>query len=365
MNVLVVDDEAVARNAVAHVLRNAGWEVSTACNGIEALEVIESGHCQLVVCDREMPLMDGIELCHAVRQRRTGGYVYFLMLTSHDSPKDMIQGLGAGADDYIAKPFNPGELLMRVNTGRRIVALETRDLAVFMMAKLAESRDPDSGEHLERVRNYARSLAQQLYKKQEFASELDQCFIDLIYETSPLHDIGKVAIPDNILLKPGKLSDAEFGIMSGHTVEGAKTLQAALDQYPNARFLQMARDIAISHHEKFDGTGYPHGLAGEAIPLCGRIVAVADVYDALTSKRVYKDAYSHDVAKAIIVEGAGQHFDPRVVDAFLELESNFQTIRSRFADRLEVESCEESSGLEGSPSVTWSPVETQSCGHGW
>ncbi|GAA4447364.1 MULTISPECIES: HD domain-containing phosphohydrolase [Novipirellula] len=333
MKVLVVEDDAISREVVAHVLASAGYEVVTANDGCEAIQSIDTnGDCQLVISDRDMPGMDGIELCRALRARNTRGYIYFIMLTKLDQPNDKIKGLASGADDYISKPFNSAELLMRVNTGRRIIGLETRDMAIFMLAKLAESRDPDTGEHLERVRNFAKVLATRMRERQPRRQELDQLFIDLIYDTSPLHDIGKVAIPDSILLKPGKLTAAEFEIMKQHTIEGEKTLQAALDAYPNARFLQMARDIAVSHHEKFDGTGYPYALSGQKIPLSGRIVAVADVYDAVTSKRVYKEASSHEVARSLIIEGSGYHFDPEVVDAFLESDREFLAIKSRFAE---------------------------------
>jgi putative two-component system response regulator len=180
---------------------------------------------------------------------------------------------------------------------------------------------------LERVRSYCRVLARRLREKPKFRDELDAEYLQLIYDTSPLHDIGKVAIPDAILLKPGKLTYDEFEVMKTHTLRGAETLAAALAEFPNARFLRMARDIAISHHEKYDGTGYPYGLTGDQIPLCGRIVALADVYDAMTSKRVYKDAFSHEHAKSIIVDDAGKHFDPDIVEAFLTEERQFVEIR--------------------------------------
>jgi putative two-component system response regulator len=213
-----------------------------------------------------------------------------------------------------------------------MLSLETRDVAIFAMAKLAESRDPETGAHLERVQRYARALTQQLRRAGRFAGQIDDEFIRLIYLTSPLHDIGKVGIPDCVLLKPGRLSDHEFEMMKAHTTLGGQTLEAALRKFPNVKFLQMARDIAMTHHERVDGKGYPAGLAGDSIPLAGRIVAVADVYDALTSKRVYKDAFGHEVAKSIIVADAGTHFDPLVVDAFVAAEAEFQAVRQRFSE---------------------------------
>jgi len=169
-----------------------------------------------------------------------------------------------------------------------------------------------------------------------FTDEIDAEYLRLLYSTSPLHDIGKVGIPDSVLLKPGRLSDREFEIMKTHSAVGAQTLDAALARFPKTRFLRMARDIAATHHEHYDGSGYPGGLKGDDIPLCGRIVALADVYDALTSKRSYKDAFCHDIARGIIVKDSGTQFDPRVVDAFLAAESAFIAIRDRFRESVQM-----------------------------
>jgi len=332
MNVLVVDDEAIARRTVENALRQGGYCVFTANNGREALELLARHHIQLVVVDWEMPVMNGVEFCKAVRSGDAPHYVYVVMVTARNRPADTISGLAVGADDYVPKPFNPGELLMRVNTGQRIIGMESREMTIFALAKLAESRDPETGAHLDRVRSYCRVLALRLQQYAEFQEVVDDNFVRLLYETSPLHDIGKVAIPDSVLLKPGRLSEYEFATMKTHTIRGAETIESLLAEFPNAGFLQMARDVILSHHEKYDGSGYPHGLVGEDIPLCGRIVAVADVYDALTSKRVYKDAYSHDHARSIIVGDAGKHFDPMIVEAFVEVEDAFVRIRERFAD---------------------------------
>ena len=332
MRILVADDNKMTVLALQGLLAGAGYEVQTACDGRQALEIVRQGAIRLVISDWEMPELNGIELCHAIRSEDLPGYVYVLLLTARDTVEEKIAGLSAGADDFIAKPYNAAELLARVRAGERIMALETRDVAIFALAKLAESRDPETGAHLERVQNYCRTLAQQLATVEKFRSQITAEFIRLIHLTSPLHDIGKVGIPDAVLLKPGRLNDREFEIMKTHSAIGASTLNAALRKFPGVPFLEMARDIAACHHERWNGSGYPAGKQGEDIPLCGRIIALADVYDALCSKRVYKAAFSHDVAKSMIVNDRGTHFDPDVVDAFLAREAEFIAIHDRFAE---------------------------------
>lgn len=332
MLVLAVDDDDIALELMANALAAAGHQVLTASSGREALSLVEREGCRLVISDWDMPDMSGVELCRVLRAAPLYGYLYFVLLTARNSPAEMIEGLSAGADDFIAKPFRPAELAARVQAGERILSLETRDVAIFALARLAESRDPDTGAHLERVQSYARLLAQKLATRPRFQDVVNAEFIRLIYLTSPLHDIGKVGVPDSVLLKQGRLTEYEFDIMKLHTVIGARTLQDALNRFPGAKFLEMARDIAATHHEWFDGHGYPSGLAGEQIPLCGRIVAVADVYDALTSKRVYKPALQHEQAQAMILADSGKHFDPDVVQAFLDCEEEFQSVKRRFAE---------------------------------
>jgi putative two-component system response regulator len=334
MRILVADDDEIVRMMLREALIAAGYDVVLAHNGEQALELIRSAGCRLVISDWEMPGMTGVELCRAVRAEDNTGYVYFILLTSHNEVSERVEGLRAGADDFLGKPFEVAELIARVGSGVRVLSTESRDVVIFAMAKLAESRDPDTGAHLERVRCYSRLLAQNLASESDDSEMNSPGFAHLIYLTSPLHDIGKVGIPDCVLLKPGRLSDREFEIMKTHTTLGASTLSAAMRQFPNATYLQMGRDIAASHHERFDGSGYPQGLAGEAIPLAGRIVALADVYDALTSKRVYKNAFTHDVARAMIIEESGAHFDPAVAEAFIKCEQQFIRIRDRYADEL-------------------------------
>jgi len=331
VRVLIVDDDDFDAEFLKHALVDFGYQVSVAGNGREAFELIRSGRYRLVVSDWEMPEMTGVELCRRVRQRYAGGYVYIILVTARQGTRNVVEGLNAGADDFITKPFQPQELCVRIRAGERVVGLEARELVIFSMAKLAESRDTDTGAHLERMREYCRVLAECLAQEEKFRGRLDGDYVQMMHLTSPLHDIGKVGIPDSVLLKPGPLDREEFEVMKQHTVIGSETLDAAARAHPEARFLCMARDIARSHHEKFDGSGYPDHLAGESIPLCGRIVALADVYDALTTKRVYKPAFSREKARAIIIEGTGSHFDPDVVRAFRENEDRFRAIHERFA----------------------------------
>jgi putative two-component system response regulator len=326
MKVLIVDDSKATLNLVEGTLTAAGYEVIQALDGKDAWEIINQDHIRLVITDWDMPRMDGIELCKKIRSADIPGYVYIILLTSHDRKQDVLMGLSAGTDDYISKPFDQSELKLRLQIGARILSLETRDVTIFALAKLAESRDNETGLHLERMRNYSKILACALGELKRYKNIITPQYIQNIYLTSPMHDIGKVGIPDSVLLKPDKLTAEEWAIMKTHAEKGAETLGAALDEFPGIAFLKIAQDIAWCHHEKYDGSGYPRGLKGEEIPLGGRIVALADAYDAITSKRVYKEASSCAEARWIIEEESGRHFDPDTVQAFLTHESSFMKI---------------------------------------
>ncbi len=334
MKVLVVDDDGLTQSLIENALVRAGHEVELADDGQQAYEMLQHTDCRLVITDWEMPRMNGIELCQALRKSEHLAYIYIILLTSHSNSAHVVEGLSAGADDFISKPFHAEELQVRVRVGERIISMESRDMVMLSLAKLAESRDPETGAHLERVQNYCRILARQLSQHPKFRNTIDQDYIKMIYTSSPLHDIGKVGIPDSILLKGGQLTDHEYQHMKLHTVLGASTLQAALKTYPHSTFLEMAHDITLTHHERYDGQGYPNQLQGDAIPLCGRIVALADVYDALTSRRVYKEAFTHDVAHAIIVEESGKQFDPDVVDAYLQTADEFNAVREKLQEAI-------------------------------
>jgi putative two-component system response regulator len=333
--VLIVDDDEFALNVLDGTLSRMGYTAVAARDGCEAMDHLRHGDIRLVVTDWDMPGLNGIDLCRNVRREDLSGYVYIIMLTGREGAKQRMEGLCAGADAFLHKPLDPDELLICLKTAERILSLETREVALFALAKLAESRDSETGAHVERVQSYTRLIARELPAEVKDHHGIDDEYVRLLYQTSPLHDLGKVGIPDAILLKPGKLTPAEFTIMKTHTIVGAQTLDAALQRFPNARFLQMAREIAATHHEKFDGSGYPQGLIGEQIPFCGRIVALADVYDALTSRRVYKAAITHAQARIIILESRGSHFDPEIVDAFLRAEEQIIAVWERLRDTSE------------------------------
>jgi putative two-component system response regulator len=313
----------------------------------------------LVLLDIMMPGLNGYETCRRIKSSPVGDFTQVILISGKASAPERIEGYEVGAD-YVVKPFKHDELLAKVRMHfklrdslanlwvansrmqefnselEKLVAkrtsevVDTSDVAVFALAKLADSRDPETGEHLERMRDYSLILAEYLGRSGPYAELIDRRFLDNLYRSSPLHDIGKVGIPDSVLLKPGRLTSDEFEVMKRHAAIGAETLDAAVNAHASASFLRFARDIAWTHHERFNGSGYPRHLKGEEIPLCGRIAAVADVYDALTSKRVYKSAFSHEKARTIVVEGRGTDFDPDIVDAFLAHESTFIDIQRRF-----------------------------------
>ena len=332
MRILIVDDEPISLEILGSFLKELGYEYEAATDGRDALDKIRRFSPSMVISDVEMPNMDGVSLCREIRRQRTIQYTYVILVTCRSEHESLLMGLDAGADDYLSKPISLEELRLRINVGKRLLSLEGREMMIFSLAKLAESRDDDTGEHLERVREISKLIAAELAKNPKFTHVIDGQFIQLIYLTSPLHDIGKVGIPDSILRKPGKLTSEEFEAMKEHTRIGGETLKASAQAYSEASFLWMAYEIAINHHERWDGKGYPNKLQGEQIPLSARIVSVADVYDALRSKRVYKPAFDHKKSMAIILEGKGTQFDPDVVDAFVELDDRIQEIADSGGD---------------------------------
>jgi len=227
MKILVVDDDEISLALLSHTLGEDGHEVVTAPDGVSALKKLSESSIRMMITDWMMPRLDGLELCRRIRSQFTSQYVYVIMLTSRKGTEDAIRGLSAGADEFVGKPIDPTELKIRVRTGERILSLESRHVAIFGMAKLAESRDPETGMHLERIREYTRALCRRLAEVESVAGQISHDFAETLFLTSPLHDIGKVGIPDAILLKPGRLNDREFQVMKTHTLIGGETPGAA------------------------------------------------------------------------------------------------------------------------------------------
>ncbi len=356
--ILLVDDSQVNVEILRELLCD-DYDLDEASNGEECLDKLPEFAPDLILLDIMMPVLNGYETCRRIKAGPCGAFTQVMLVSGKASTAERLEGYEVGADDYIIKPFDHDELIARIRIQFRLrEALErlwtanatvqqfnteleelvqrrteevvgTRDMAVFALAKLADSRDSDTGEHLERMRTYCQILAEHLSREGPYAERIDQKFLDDLYRTSPLHDIGKVGIPDAILLKPGRLSRDEFEIMKGHSEIGAKALEEAINQGECGHFLGMALDIARHHHERYNGAGYPDGLVGQDIPLPARIVALADVYDALTSERVYKAAYDPDVARTMIEEESGEHFDPAIVDAFRACYEDFLRVTHR------------------------------------
>lgn len=354
--VLVVDDTPANLTLLAQVLKPE-YRVQLAVNGAKALEICRRQPPDLIVLDVMMPEMDGYEVCRQLKADPATRRVPVIFLTALTRAEDESSGFDAGGADFIHKPFNPATVLARVRThlqlklaedqlrrhnaqlsgeldARRLEVERLRDTTLFVMVSLAEFRDADTGNHIQRTQEYVRTLATWLAAQPDGPADLTADAIDELAKAAPLHDIGKVAIPDGILLKPGKLSPDEWQVMKTHAEHGADLLQRAIDRLGDdaGPMLTFGKQIARHHHEKWDGSGYPDGLAGEAIPLSARLMAVADVYDALISERPYKAPMTHDDALAFIRAGCGSHFDPRVVEALEACLDEVRAIASRWAD---------------------------------
>ncbi|GMT41796.1 MAG: two-component system response regulator [bacterium] len=356
MLILIADDTEAHLNLLASIYKEEGASTIRASDGLSALEKVKNlgSKIDLMVFDVRMPEMDGIELTINVRKIHEMRQTPIILVTAEAiETNQLAHGMEAGANDYLNKPVQEVELIARSRTMlrqkklfdenlelrrslelkvvERTVEIEmTRDVALFGFAKLAEYRDPETGGHLERIREYTRVLAQQLLNKGTYRAMIDQKFVMHIYKTSPLHDIGKVGIPDYILLKPGPLTEEEFEIMKTHAVIGGDTLAQVEDRLLGNPIIAMAKEIAWRHHEWWNGKGYPDGLDGENIPLPARIMALADVYDALVSKRVYKEAIEHNKVVEMITEMSGAHFDPVIANAFSEVTDTFMHIQEKF-----------------------------------
>ena len=346
-SILIVDDTEENVDILIDTLGDL-YDLSVAIDGESALEMLATMTPDLILLDVMMPGLNGYEVCERLKEETRTLKIPVIFLTALGEAQDEERGLSLGAVDYIAKPFNPFLVKARVKNHlelkmhrdnlellvqQRTTELElTQEVTIESMGALAEYRDPETGGHIQRTKYYVKALALELRKNPRYAEELDPQTIDALYKSAPLHDIGKVGVPDHILLKPGKLSEEEFEEMKLHTVYGRNAIAKAEKKLGGNSFLHYALEIAESHQEKWDGSGYPNRWAGERIPLSGRLMALADVYDALISKRVYKAPFSHSKAKAILIEGRGTHFDPDIVDAFLAIEEEFRQIALKYAD---------------------------------
>ncbi|QDQ25139.1 two-component system response regulator [Chitinimonas arctica] len=353
--VLIVDDTPDNIQLLSALLRDQ-YKTKVATSGYKAIEIAQSSQPDLILMDVMMPELDGYDTTRQLKQNPATADIPVIFLTAKSQVEDEELGLGIGAVDYIIKPISPPIVLARVRThlalksARQFLSdqnqhlehlvhertnqlMQMQDATILAMASLAETRDNETGNHIRRTQNYVAALARALQAHPRFAAVLSDENVALLYKSAPLHDIGKVGVPDRILLKPDKLDEAEWEIMKRHTIYGRDTiLQVEKHLGGSNSFLTFAREIAHYHQEKWDGSGYPEGLRGDAIPISARLMAVADVYDALISKRVYKPAFPHAQAVAMMREGRGSHFDPDVLDAFLAIEQEFLAIADRFRD---------------------------------
>ncbi len=330
IKILLVEDNEVERRLLRQLLAETGYKVIEAENGVKALELCEKdSDIRIVITDLKMPIMDGYALIKAIRKKQLR-YKYILVVSGLTDKSDIIKALNLGANDYLTKPVHLEELKLRIQRARQLLRLESQDELIFSMARLSDYRSHETGMHLERTREYVLILGQYLAEQYPETGLTNQLAGEISL-VCPLHDIGKVAIPDAILGKPGPLTEEEFENMKEHSEIGGNLLS---DIYikTGSQTMRLAFEIAMYHHERWDGNGYPAGLSGDGIPIAARIMALADVYDALTSDRVYKKAFSHQQAREIILEGKNKHFDPRLVETFLALEEKFIQFKEKLAD---------------------------------
>ncbi len=319
---LLVDDESTNLQVLRHTLQ-AQYRLLFAKDGPTALSLVRKERPDLILLDIMMPGMSGYEVCETLKRDEDTRAIPVIFVTALSQVADEHKGLELGAVDYITKPFNPPVVQARVRTHLSLVQAEevreTRLQIIRCLGAAAEYRDNETGLHIVRMSHYAWRLAREIGYSDEAADEL--------LNAAPMHDVGKIGIPDAVLLKPGKLDAAEWAIMRQHTVIGARIIGEHA-----SGLLRLAATIALRHHEKWDGSGYPDGLAGEAIPLAARIIALVDVFDALTSVRPYKPAWPVEDAVAHIRKESGRHFDPALVEAFLRCLPDILAFRARWAD---------------------------------
>ena len=354
--VLVVDDTPDNLALMSGLLKD-DYKVKIASGGEKALKIATSDTPpDLILLDITMPGMDGYEVCQRLKLDPKTMHIPVIFLTAKSEVEDEKKGLELGAVDYITKPISPPIVMARVKNHLALKAMadflrdqndfleheidkRTRevtaiqDVTILVMASLAETRDTETGNHIRRTQFYVKALAEKLRNHPRFAWFLTDTNINMLFKSAPLHDIGKVGIPDRILLKPGRFEPHEFEIMKTHTTLGYDAIVHAENALgTNVDFLAFAKTIALSHQEKWDGSGYPQGLSGDDIPIPARLMAVADVYDALISRRVYKEGMGHEKAMQIMIEGRGTHFDADMFDAFVEIQEEVRAIARRFVD---------------------------------
>jgi len=357
-SILIVDDEPINIRLLVEVLKPE-YELLIATNGHQAIEQLRKCHedIDLILLDVNMPEISGLDVLEKINEHSSWTDIPVIFVTARDQDGDEAEGLQKGAVDYITKPISAPIVRARVNTQLtlRKAKIElatqnkileqkvqerteeisyTQDVIINALTSLAETRDKETGSHIIRTQYYVKTLAELIRHLPEYCDELNDSTINAMFKTAPLHDVGKVGIPDAVLLKPGKLTAEEWVVMKTHAKLGADALMQAGESSGGrgVSFLKYAHEIALGHHEKWDGSGYPNGLSGTDIPLSARLMAVADVYDALISKRCYKEAFSHEKALSIMAEGKGQHFDPDMLQVFLDNEPAFFAIAEKYND---------------------------------
>ncbi len=356
ITILCVDDTPANLFLLVELLKGI-YRVKTATTGVQALQIAAATPPDLILLDVMMPGMDGYEVCRRLKEDAACRDIPILFLTARTQVEDEALGLNLGAADYIHKPISPPILLARIRhhlkikqyndllqgrnhyleeeVSRRVTQLHRMQAAtIHVITTLAEFRDEETGNHIRRTQEYMRLIVDEMSRFTEHADTLTADRRVQIVNSAPLHDVGKVAIPDTILLKPGRLNAEEFEIMKTHSIRGDEILSRAMKNLGDTGgFLETARQIARSHHERWDGSGYPDGLVAAAIPLPARMMAVADVYDAVRSERPYKRGMNHDEALAIVRQGRGSHFDPQIADVFVSFDQQVQEISEQWADR--------------------------------
>ncbi len=355
--ILVVDDSYTDREIIRNMIFK--YTTFTAGNGKEAMSIIDSNlDIDLIILDLNMPIMNGFDVLRKLKSDEKYGKIKTIILTNFDEIDNEILGLELGAVDYMRKPVNKESLKVRINIHLKMKNIQdkiendnkkldaivlkktkevitTRDITIHALVGLLEVRNVESGNHTIRTQSMMHALCENLKTKSRYSKILTNEYIELLTSTTPLHDIGKVGIPDGILLKPGSLSEEEFSIMKKHVDYGVDALKNNLcnkEDIPD--FIVTALEIVSGHHEKYNGTGYPKGLKGDEIPLPGRLMAIVDVYDALVNKRIYKPEFKHSEAIEMIKKEKGEHFDPEITDAFLEIEEIMNQVNLKYRSNL-------------------------------